>query len=76
MRQNLGGEAFVWTANWSNAIGGPSGDRFYDVSWNSDATAIYAVGVGRYEVNYDQALVVKFNAVTGAVIWSKDIKFS
>ena len=76
MRQNLGGEAFVWTANWSNAIGGPSGDRFYDVSWNSDATAIYAVGVGRYEVNYDQALVVKFNATTGAVIWSKDIKFS
>jgi len=76
MRQNLGGEAFVWTANWSNAIGGASGDRFYDVSWNSDATAIYAVGVGRYEVNYDQALVVKFNAVTGAVIWSKDIKFS
>ena len=76
MRQNLGGEAFVWTANWSTAIGGGSTDRFYDVSWNSDATAIYAVGQGRYETNYDQALVVKFNAVTGAVIWSKDIKFS
>jgi len=75
MRQNLGGEAFVWTPSWSNAIGGPSGDRFYDVTWNEDGTALYAVGRGVYEVPYQQALVVKFDAVDGSIIWSKDIKF-
>lgn len=76
MRQNLGGEAFVWTPNWSNAIGGPSGDKFYGVCWNENATSLYAVGSGRYETSYDQALVVKFNASTGDIVWSKDIKFS
>lgn len=76
MRQNLGGEAFIWTPDWSNAIGGPSGDRFYDVCWEDAGTALYAVGRGRYETAYDQALVVKFNNSTGAVMWSKDIKFS
>jgi len=76
MRQNLGGEAFIWTPTWSNAIGGPSGDRFYDVCWKADGTALYAVGNGVYEVPYTQALVVKFDATTGAVVWSKDIKFA
>ena len=76
MRQNLGGEAFVWTPSWTNTIGGVSGDRFYDVCWKADGTALYAVGKGSYDVSYDQALVVKFNAATGAVVWSKDIKFT
>lgn len=76
MKQNLGGEAFVWTPTWSNAIGGPSGDRFYDVCWNDDGSALYAVGRGRYETNYDQALVVMFNGTTGDVVWSKDIRFA
>jgi hypothetical protein len=76
MKQNLGGEAFVWTPLWSNAIGGPSGDRFYDVCYSQDGNSIFAVGRGRYETDYDQALVVKFNDETGAVIWGKDIKFS
>ncbi len=76
MRQNLGGEAFVWTPAWTNAIGGPSGDRFYDVTWSADGTALYAVGRGRYETNYDQALVVKFDATDGSIVWSKDIKFT
>jgi len=76
MRQNLGGEAFVWTPNWTNAIGGPSGDRFMDICWEDAGTALYAVGRGVYEVAYTQALVVKFNATTGAVLWSQDIKFS
>lgn len=76
MRQNLGGEAFVWTPSWTNAIGGPTGDRFYDVTWSADGTALYAVGRGRYEVNYDQALVVKFDSTDGSIVWSKDIKFT
>ena len=76
MKQNLQGEAFIWTPAWSNAIGGPSGDRFYDVCWSGDGEYLYAVGAGVYEVPYEQALVVKFNATTGAVVWGKDIKFS
>ncbi len=76
MKQSLDGEAFLWTQNWSNAIGGPSGDRFYDFCWSQDNNSIFAVGRGRYETTYNQALVVKFNASTGAVIWGKDIKFS
>lgn len=75
IKQNLGGEAFIWTPDWSNAIGGPSGDRFYDVCWTADGEYLYAVGRGVYEVDYLQALVVKFNASTGAIVWSKDIKF-
>ena len=75
MLQNLGGEAFVWTPTWTNAIGGPTGDRFYDACYNADGTALYAVGRGRYEVNYDQALVVKFDAEDGSILWSTDIKF-
>jgi len=76
MRQNLGGEAFVWTPTWTNAIGGGNSDRFYDVTWSADGTALYAVGRGRYETNYDQALVVKFDATDGSIVWSKDIKFT
>jgi hypothetical protein len=76
MKQNLGGEAFLWTPSWTNAIGGPTGDRFYDVCYSQDGASLFAVGRGRYETAYDQALVVKFNASTGAVIWGKDIKFS
>ena len=76
MKQNLGGEAFVYTPDWTNAIGGPSGDRFYDLCWSQDGASIFTVGRGRYETNYDQALVVKFNATTGAVVWGKDIRFT
>jgi Major tropism determinant N-terminal domain/PQQ-like domain len=76
MKQNLGGEAFIWTPAWTNAIGGPSGDRFYDVCWAADGQSLYAVGRGRYEVDYDQALVVKFDSTDGSIVWSKDIKFS
>lgn len=76
MRQNLGGEAFVWTPTWSRAIGGPTGDKFYGTCFNQDGSAIYAVGRGRYETTYDQALVVKYNSTTGAIAWSKDIKFT
>lgn len=75
MKQNLGAEAFIWTNNFSNSIGGPSGDRFYDVCWSGDGASLYAVGRGVYEVIYNQAIVVKFNATTGAVVWSQDIKF-
>lgn len=76
MKQNLGGEAFVWTPQWSNAIGGASGDRFYDVCYSQDGNSIFAVGRGYYETTYSQALLVKFDATTGAVVWGKDIKFS
>ena len=76
MKQNLGGEALVWTPTWTNAIGGPSGDRFFDACWSQDNGSIFAVGRGRYETTYNQALVVKFDGATGAVVWGKDIKFS
>lgn len=76
MRQNLGGEAFVWTPTWSKAIGGATADKFYGTCFNQDGSAIYAVGRGRYETTYDQALVVKYNSTTGAIAWSKDIKFT
>ena len=76
MKQNLGGEAFVWTPAWNKAIGGPTGDRFYDICYSEDGSALYAVGRGRYDVAYDQALVVKYNAANGTILWSKDIKFT
>lgn len=77
MKQNLGGEAFVWTPAWNKAIGaGGSNERFYDVCWSSDGNYLYAVGRGRYEVAYDQALVVKYDATNGDILWSQDIKFS
>jgi hypothetical protein len=71
MRQTLGGEAFVWTPNWNKAIGGSVNDWFNSVSFSPDGNSIYAVGQGRYEVTYNQALVVKFNASTGDIVWSK-----
>jgi hypothetical protein len=68
--QNLGGEAFVWTADWNKAIGGGNTDRFEGVVWDAAGDNLYAVGTGRYEVNYDQALVVKYSS-TGTLLASK-----
>jgi hypothetical protein len=70
IKQNLDGEAFVWTPDMTIAIGGPTSDVFTGVAWNSTGTHLYAVGNGRYEVNYDQALVVKYSS-TGTVLASK-----
>lgn len=69
IKQNLGGEAFVWTPDMTIAIGGPTSDVFTGVAWSSTGTHLYAVGNGRYEVNYDQALVVKYSS-TGTVLAS------
>ncbi len=71
MKQNLGGEAFVWTPNWNKAIGGASSDLFHAVTYSKDGTSIYAVGEGRYEVNYTQSLVVKFSTNDGTIGFSK-----
>jgi hypothetical protein len=71
MKQNLGGEAFVWTPNWNKAIGGPTYDRFQSVVYSKDGNSIYAVGDGRYEVDYSQSLVVKFDAFNGDINFSK-----
>jgi hypothetical protein len=70
IKQNLGGEAFIWTPDFTKAIGGPTSDVFTGVVWNAAGTSLYAVGNGRYEVNYDQALVVKFSS-TGTIAASK-----
>ena len=70
IKQNLGGEAFVWTPDFTKAIGGAVSDVFSGVVWNAAGTSLYAVGRGRYEVNYNQALVVKFSS-TGTVTASK-----
>jgi hypothetical protein len=72
IRQNVGGEAFVWTPDFNKAIGGPTSDWFSGVTWNAAGTHLYAVGSGRYEVNYDQALVVKYSS-TGTLVESKYI---
>jgi len=71
MRQSLNSEAFVWTPGWNKAIGGGSDDYFQSVIFGSDGTHIYAVGKGRYEVTYDQALVVKMTKGNGTIVWSK-----
>lgn len=71
MKQNLGGEASVWTPNWDKAIGGPSYDRFQSVIYSKDGASIYAVGDGRYEVDYTQSLVVKFATSDGTIGFSK-----
>jgi hypothetical protein len=71
MKQNLGGEAFVWTPTWNKAIGGPTSDRFQSVVYSKDGNYIYAVGDGRYEVEYTQSLVVKFDAFNGNIDFSK-----
>jgi hypothetical protein len=70
IKQNLGGEAFVWTPDFTKAIGGSINDLFSGVVWNAAGTSLYAVGQGRYEVPYYQALVVKFSS-TGTVTASK-----
>jgi len=70
IKQNLGGEAFVWTPDFTKAIGGASGDRFTGVAWNTAGTSLYAVGQGHYEVDYNQALVVKFSSA-GVITASK-----
>jgi len=72
IRQNLGGETFVWTPDMIPVIGGPTSDVFTGVAWNAAGTSLYAVGNGRYEVNYDQALVVKFTSA-GVITASKYI---
>jgi len=70
IKQNMGGEAFVWTPDFTKAIGGAIRDSFTGVAWNAAGTHLYAVGNGRYEVNYDQALVVKY-AADGTIVASK-----
>ena len=70
IKQNMGGEAFVWTPDFTKAIGGAISDSFTGVAWNAAGTHLYAVGEGKYEVNYDQALVVKFSS-TGTIVASK-----
>jgi hypothetical protein len=72
IKQNLGGEAFVWTPDFTKAIGGAVSDVFSGVVWNAAGTSLYAVGRGHYEVNYNQALVVKFSS-TGTISASKYI---
>lgn len=75
IKQNLGGEAFIWTPDFTKAIGGGNSDWFSGVTWDSTGANLYAVGSGRYEVTYDQALVVKYSS-TGTLIASKYINDS
>ena len=70
IKQSLGGEAFIWTPDFTKAIGGNNTDWFSGVVWNAAGTSLYAVGSGRYDVNYDQALVVKYSS-TGTLEASK-----
>ena len=72
IKQNLGGEAFVWSPGFEVAIGGPSSDGYNALCFDSDNNII-AVGYGQYDVNYTQGLVVKYNGATGDIIWSKYI---
>jgi len=70
IKQVLGGEAFIWTPDFNKAIGFGSNDWFSGVVWNAAGTSLYAVGTGRYEVTYQQALVVKYSS-TGTLQHSK-----
>jgi len=70
IKQNVGGEAFIWTPDFTKAIGGQSNDTFTGVAWNAAGTSVYAVGSGRYETTYNQALIVKFSS-TGTIQHSK-----
>ena len=72
IKQNLGSEAFVWTPDFNKAMGGNNTDEFKGVVWNSTGTHLYAVGNGRYDVNYQQGLVVKYSS-TGTLVASKYI---
>lgn len=71
MKQNLDGEAFVWTPVWNKAIGGGTNDRFQSVVYSKDGDSIYAVGNGYYETSYAQSLVVKFATSDGTIEFSK-----
>jgi hypothetical protein len=71
MTQDLDGEAFVWTAAWNKAIGGPSNDQFQSVIYSKDGASIYAVGSGSYEVTHRQSLVVKYATSDGTIGFSK-----
>lgn len=66
IKQALGGETFIWTPDFSKTMGGSSSDTFYGVVWNAAGTSLYAVGEGRYETTYDQALVTKWSS-TGTI---------
>lgn len=71
MKQNLDGEAFVWTPDWNKAIGGGTYDKFESVVYSKDGDSIYTVGSGYYETSYSQSLVVKFATSDGAIEFSK-----
>ncbi len=71
MKQNLGGEAFVWTAGWDKAIGGSNTDKFHAVTYSKDGASIYAVGEGRYDVDFYQSLVVKYASNNGTIEFSR-----
>jgi hypothetical protein len=66
IKQSLDGETFVWTPDWSKAMGGSNTDSFHGVVWNAAGTSLYAVGEGRYETTYNQALVTKWSS-TGTI---------
>mgnify|MGYP000405730127 CR=1 FL=1 len=72
IKQVLGGEAFIWTPDWNNAMGGNNTDLFGGVVWNAAGTSLYAVGTGRYETTYNQALVTKWSS-TGTLQASTSI---
>jgi hypothetical protein len=71
MKQNLDGEAFVWTPDWNKAIGGGTYDKFQAVVYSKDGASIYAVGSGYYETSYAQSLVVKYATSDGTIEFSK-----
>ncbi len=62
IKQSLDGETFIWTPDFSKVMGGSNTDAFYGVVWNAAGTSLYAVGEGRYETTYDQALVTKWSS--------------
>ena len=66
IKQTLNAETFIWTPDFSKTMGGSSSDAFYGVVWNATGTSLYAVGEGRYETTYDQALVTKWSS-TGTI---------
>jgi hypothetical protein len=70
----LGGEGFVWTANWNKTVGSTNYDaneRYYSVAVGSD-NSIYAVGeiYPNGSTSYFKAVVSKFNS-TGTHQWSR-----
>jgi len=75
IKQNLGSEAFIWTPDFTKAIGGNNSDWFGSVVWDAAGANLYAVGSGRYDVTYDQGLVVKYSS-SGTLVASKYINDS